>query len=238
MTEQAEALLACTGLAQVLAGAPATREQLTRSTLLDEELLAVVVSYLGGHRSGAAAAAMPAELPPDLPPDAHGAVAGLDQDVATGYGLAAARALAYLGSLAPRRKLPGLRARLADRSASEGAELRRAWQVVEDPLAVLGDLDAVTEDQLEALHNVYPSLWSTLAIQAAEGMAQVDRDLTQREERTLGRLMGAPVEDVADLQALHQPPKGEQPAAPPDGGGGSDLASPVQALQGRDAAGK
>jgi hypothetical protein len=50
--------------------------------------------------------------------------------------------------------------------------------------------------------------------------------------------MGAPAEDVEDLQALHKTPKGEQPAAPPDGGGGPDLASPVQALQGRDAAGK
>jgi hypothetical protein len=245
MTDQAEALLACTGLGQVLAGTPPTRDQLTRSTQLDEELLAAVVAYLGGGRSSAPpATAMPAELPPDLPPDAHGAVTGLDQDVATGYGLAAARALAYLNGLAPRRKLPGLASRtgqprLADRSGSEGAELRRAWQVVEGPLAVLGDLDAVTEDQLEALRYVYPTLWSGLGLQAAEGMAEVDRDLTQREERTLGRLMGTSTDDVEDLQALHKPPKGgEQQGAPPGDGAGPDLASPVQQLQGRDAAGK
>lgn len=244
MTDQADALLACTGLAQVLAGTPPTREQLARSTQLDDELLAAMVGYLGGHRrSSGAGAAMPAELPPDLPPDAHGAVAGLDQDVATAYGLVAARALAYLNTLAPRRKLPGLASRtgqprLADRSASEGAELRRAWQVVEDPLAVLGDLDAVTEDQLEALKNAYPTLWAGLGTVAAEGMAQADRDLTQREERTLGRLMGIPAEDVQDLQALHQPPQGGPKAAPAGGDGGPDLASPVQQLQGRDAAGK
>lgn len=239
--EQAEALLAATGLGQVLGGKAPTHAQLTRSTRLEDELLELMVGYLQGRRQGATAAPLPEELPPGLPPDAHGAVEGLAPEVATGYGLAASRALAYLNTLAPRRKLPGLASRtgqprLADRSASEGAELRRAWAVVEDPLGVLGDLEAVTEDQLAALRAAYPALWSELGLKAAEGMAQVDRDLTQREERTLGRLMGVAPTDVEDLQALHKPPEAKQgaPAGQPQG---QTVASPVQQMQGRDAAG-
>lgn len=241
--EQAEALLAATGLARVLAGKAPTRAQLARSTKLDDELVEAVVGYLQGRRSSAAAAPLPAELPADLPPDAHGAVEGLAPDVATSYGLVAARALAFLNGLVPRRSLPGLASRtgqprLADRTASEGSALRRAWAVVEDPLGVLADLDAVTADQLAALQGVYPTIWSSLGLQATEAMARVDRDLTQREERTLGRLMGVAQADVEDLQALHQPPQGGGGQAPSgDPGPGPSLASPVQELQGRDAAG-
>ena len=237
MTEQAEALLAVTGLSQVLEGRAPAKAQLARSTQLDEELLAAVAGYLAGKRSAPAPGELPAELPPALPPDAHGAIGGLDPEVATGYALAAARALTYLNGLAPRRKLPGLRPRLADRAAAEQAELRRAAAVVQDPIGVLGDLDAVTQDQLEALRAVYPTLWSALGLQATEAMAAANRDLTQREERTIGRLLGVAAADVQDLQALHQPPESGPQGGGEGGEGRPTLASPVQQLQGRDAAG-
>ena len=238
--EQAEALLAATGLAQVLEGKPASRQQLARSTRLEDELEEALVGYLQGRHSAPTPPPMPDELPPGLPPDAHGAVEGLAPEVATGYGLAAARALNYLGQLAPRRKLPSLgnrtgQPRLADRTATERAELRRAWAVLQDPVGTLGDLDAVTEDQLEALRVAYPTLWAHLSLAAAEAMAKVDRDLTQREERTLGRLMGVAPADVQDLQAMHQPPEGGGGKQPSGGGDAPSLESPVQHQQSRDA---
>lgn len=228
MIDPAEALLAATGLRQVLAGKPPTRAQVARSIDLEQELEAAVLGYLRGRR-GSAPRVDDVELPSALPEASHGAVEGLEPQVALGYGLAAGRALTYLGQLAPRRPLPGLTAKTADRSETERAHLRRAQAVVEDPVGVLGDLGALSDDEAECLRAVYPTLWSALGLAAAQALAKHDREPTSRQEQVLGRVMGVTVADVGSIQSLYddkQQAGGGGGAGPPGGGGGEVPESP------------
>ena len=224
--DQGEAILAATGLRQVLAGRAPTRQQVSRSTELEDEAKAAVLGYLAGRRK-APAAVSDVDVPAELPEDAHGAVGDLDPVVAVAYTLAASRALAYLGDLAPLRQLPGLVKKLAGRNGTEMSAMRRAWQVVEDPIAVLGDLAALSDDQIGALKGVYPTLWASVGLQAGLALAEADRELSDRQERAIGRLMGISVGDAAAFQELHRAPEA------PKGGGGSpapagDVTTPFQ----------
>jgi hypothetical protein len=230
--DPAESLLACTGLAQVLLGKPPTPADVGRSIALPDELRDAVKAYLHGRRKPPRSV-LALVLPPTLPIDAHGAVRGLDAQVAVLYGLCAARALAYLNQLVPRRALPGLRARLADRTDAEKTTMRRCTQAVEDPLSVLGDIDGLAEDQVATLRAVYPTLVSELGLCAAEAMADADKDLTGRQERALGRLLGVAPPDVSALQQLHrhEEQKGKAPAAGQAASPG--LATPLQELAGK-----
>lgn len=230
MIEQGEALLAAGGLRRVLDGKAPTAPQVARSARLEDEARAAVESYLDGKHT-APPVIQGVDFPDELPEDAHGAVGELDGDVAVGYALAADRALEYLRNLVPRRPIPGLRARLADRNAGEKATLRRAWQVLEHPIETLRDLGAVSEDQIAAYQAVYPSLWSALGLVASEAMAKANRDLSNREERALGRILGVSVSDVASLQKLHAPEKVQtQGGAPPADEPPAGLATPMQEL--------
>lgn len=209
--DQAEALLAVTGLRRVLDGVPPTKEDLARSIDLEKELKSTIVSYLRGKRKGAAIV-QNIDLPPSLPEDAHNAVDGLHSDVAVGYGIAAARALTYLNTLVQQRSLPGLTAKVADRTAGEKSLLRRAMQAVEDPIGVLGDIGSLSDDQIETMKNCFPTMWSDLGMQAAEAMAKVNKTLSSREEQKIGRLMGVSVGDVNSIQALYAQDKAEKQA--------------------------
>lgn len=231
MIDQAEALLACTGLGQVLAGKPPTPADVARSISLEDDLRSAVRSYLRGRHTFPKARS-PLELPPSLPEAAHGAVRGLDPQVAILYGMAAARALAYLNQLVPPRALPGLRQRMAERTAAEATSLRRCTAAVEDPLGLLNDIDGLAEDQVATLRAVYPTLVSELALCAAEAMADVDRDLTGRQERALGRLLGVAPPDVSALQQLHRHEEQKQ-SAKQGGGKSPGLATPLQELSGK-----
>jgi hypothetical protein len=232
MIDPAESLLACTGLGQVLAGKPPAPADVSRSLSLEEDLRDAVRSYLRG-RKRAPGAVRPLQLPPSLPETAHGAVRGLDPQVAILYGMAAARALAYLNALVPARALPGLRQRMAERTAAEATTMRRCTAAIEDPLGVLGDIDGLAEDQIATLRAVYPTLVSELALCAAEAMADEDRDLTGRQERALGRLLGVAPPDVSTLQQLHRHEEGKGKAAQAGGGPSPGLATPLQELSGK-----
>jgi hypothetical protein len=232
MIDQAEALLAATGLRQVLAGQPPTPADVDRSISLEGELRDAVKSYLRGRKRAPAAVRL-FELPPTLPLDAHGAVRGLDPQVAILYGMAAARALAYLNALCPPRSLPGLRQRFAERTEAEHTSMRRCTAAVEDPVSLLGDIDGLAEDQIATLRAVYPTLVSELALCAAEAMADVNKDLTDRQERALGRLLGVAPPDVSVLQQLHRHEEAKQSTPKPAGGPSPGLATPLQELSGK-----
>lgn len=216
MIDPAEALLAVTGLRRVLAGKPPTKGDVGRSIDLEKELKEAVGAYLRGRRSPPPRV-QELDLPSSLPEAAHGAVDGLDPQVALGYGLAAARALTYLRQLATRRRMLGLTERFASRSETERAQLRRAQAVVEDPVGVLGNLGALSDDEVQALRAVYPTLWSALGLAAGQALADHDQQPTSRQERVLGRIMGVTVTDVASIQSLYDQ---EQQAADGGGGGG------------------
>lgn len=220
MIEPAEALLAATGLRRVLAGKPPSRADVARSIDLEKELQAAVADYLRGrHRPQPRLEDL--ELPNSLPEASHGAVEGLEPQVAVGYGLVAARALAYLNQLVPRRPLPGLGEKFAGRSQAERARLRRAQAVVEDPVGVLGDLGALSDDEVECLRAVYPTLWSALGLAAAQALAEHKREPTSRQERALGRIMGVTVADVPSIQALYDQEEQGQGGGGGGGGGGA-----------------
>jgi hypothetical protein len=225
-----EAILVVTGLRRVLRGKRPTLEQLARSAKVEDELKAAVLGYLQGKRT-AAPDPPDEEVPPEMPEDAHSAVEGLDPQVAMGYSLAAGRALQAIRQAVPRRVLAGLRDRPAQATETERARRRRAWAVVENPMAVLGDLRAMSDDQVTVLQTVYPTLWSALGLAAGEALAVHNKDPDSRQERVLGRLMGIQVADVAALQDLHAQP--EKQSGGPSAGGGpqtTNVQTPSQKL--------
>jgi hypothetical protein len=228
--DQAEALLACTGLRKILAGRPPSKAEIVRSVNLEPLLKRLVTDYLQGRRVHPEPEGN-IDLPAKLPEDSHDAMGGLDPEVAVGYGIAAGRALQYLNNLIPKRALPSLTEKTADRTASEKAQMRRVLQAVNNPLGVLGDVASMTDDQIAALKAVYPTMWSALGLASSEAMADVDRELSSREERVLGRLLGVAVGDVQSIQTMYRQEEKEQRTGGAGGGpAGPEMATATQTL--------
>lgn len=229
MIEQGEALLAATGLRRVLSGKPPTKQDVERSIRLEDDMRDAVAAYLKGKKADRPAF-QDYDLPGQLPADASGAVGKMVPEAAAGFGLAAARALAYLNSILKPRAVPGLGVKVASTPGAERAMLRRAKQAIESPVGVLADIDGLTIDHVTAIKAAYPTLFAALGLAAGEATAAAGRALTTREERAIGRLQAVQVADVASVQALHRAEK----AAPRTGGRGAmehaPMATPLQRI--------
>lgn len=222
MVDPGEALLACGGVAKVLRGERPDKEQARRSTLVEDELREAVIAFLKGKR-GRAPKVREADFTAELPEDAHEAIDGLEGDTAVSYGIAAGRALKYLNGLEPQRPLPGLQDKMSAPNGAERAAKRRVLTVLEDPIGTLNDLSSVTDDQLQAMQAVYPTLYAALGLAATEAMADVDKELTSKQERAIGKILGVATADVGAFQQLHAHAQQQEQGG---GGGGAELESP------------
>jgi hypothetical protein len=103
-----------------------------------------------------------------------------DPELAMDLGIQARTILTWADSILPREPLPAVtkEARLGTPSHSAVADFRRVWNVAQDPMIVLDDLEdgSLAEDQVAALALLYPALYADIQ-QAAEDVmtAQVAR---------------------------------------------------------------
>jgi hypothetical protein len=124
---------------------------------------------------------------------------------ATAEGMSAvlARAVGFLASKAPKAPeqpmdIPALRKpfRPAD---SEVARFARYLAAVENPAGVLDDMAAgtVTREAVEALQQVYPSLWGEVQGKLLERLASAGTQLDYKKRLALAQVLGPQAVDVA-----------------------------------------
>lgn len=154
---------------------------------------------------------------------------------AEGMGAVMARAVQFLSSKAPKEpeqpmgEVQALR-RPFRPSPTEVARFARYLAAVEDPGGVLEDMAGglVTREAVEAMEQVYPTLWGELRGKLVERLATAGSSLDYRQRLALGQVLGPQVVVAASPRALEAlqstfdgPPAGESagraPAPPPDG---------------------
>ena len=103
-------------------------------------------------------------LSPALLEDLADAFRPEDHDEAASYLGAVRRVLPYLQSIMPTRSTPSVAgAQTYDPSDTEIARFRRAFDVADDPMVVVRDLEAgiLVDDQLQHLRALYPTIGGT-----------------------------------------------------------------------------
>jgi hypothetical protein len=199
-----EAALAALGASRLLTGTPLTPDEMTRAQGVGGEIRTAIGRYLRGEGGGSYARGADDDLPALPPPEAAGVAD--DPDVAVDVGTAVTRALQRLDKAIPQRSLGGLQDDQAQATWQERSAKRRARAALEKLPAVLGDLDALSEDQLQVIRDVMPTVAAALPVIAMEEMAAVNRRLSKRQERGVARILGLSTgrEAVAEYQAVYQ----------------------------------
>lgn len=142
-----------------------------------------------------------------------------DPELSEAVKVEASRIIEILQDAKPARTVEGLAGSVAvPPSAQELARFRRVWQVANDPLVVLRDLndDSMSIDQAQALEALYPSLYATLKSAVLRTFASIkakkpDWAPGYRKESRLRVLLQVPAEQslASDMQAIYAKQKAE-----------------------------
>lgn len=162
-----------------------------------------------------------------------------DHDLAGQYLIVAQRIFGYLQPLLPlRTEVTMAKTVSIDPSDTEIARFRRAYDVANDPMIVLRDMDRGTlvSDQIRHLGACYPGLYATMKVQLATGMADAmarkkSWRLSYRRDRLVQVLYGTTTWSPAlakDLQASFAATAKAQQQGPAPAQGTSKAASTLQ----------
>jgi hypothetical protein len=97
-------------------------------------------------------------------------------------------------------------------SSMDLAKFERYIQVVDNPMSVLGDLEAgtLTQDHIEALRAVYPRLYSEIKQSVLTGLqSKAESDVPYSKKVQISILFGVPVDasligrNIAGMQAMY-----------------------------------
>jgi hypothetical protein len=141
---------------------------------------------------------------------------------------AALRATMYLANAVPHQVVrpsitPQFDRKISALTDTQKHEYLRQVQAVHDPMTVLADMEAgrVTRTQVQALQNVYPSLYREVVQKVHDRLSSLSQPLDYGQKVQLSTLLGVPADGtlspqfVAAMQSNFAPPKpGKGPASP------------------------
>jgi hypothetical protein len=150
-----------------------------------------------------------------------------DRELATDLGLKADEIIAWAFGIIPREDMPAAFGMVADEpGVSATADFRRVWQVAEDPMRVLDDLEdgSLGDDQIAALATLYPAIYAEMRQAITEANAALVARLGKTWEPSplkASLLLALKMEPATDLaltaaiQAVYAQEEAEQQAPPP-----------------------
>jgi hypothetical protein len=253
-----ETLLAVTGLADLLAGKPRrlTVASAEQAAGIPKAIRRAVRKFIRGEDRGSEAIDRPAfdydhlleQLSAEVrQPVIERVIDGLpaDAETQTGYLVAVQRAIGYLrGGMPVRSTVTATGVENRRPPDIEVARFRRAWEVAEDPLVVLADLEAgrLVPDQVRALSAMYPEIYGAIRLEVLDAIADARADkskwkLPLTRDRRLQVLLGASTMTpalAADIQRVFAPTeKVAPPSGPPSSHAADALKTPAQRAQDR-----
>lgn len=232
----AESLLAVTGLADLLAGAPrrVTVADAERANRIPRDIRRSVRRFLKGERAEKVdrppfdydklADQLTATMPDHVVEDLISTLPA-DAEMQGAYAVSVNRALGFLRGALPVRSTMTTTGPVARRPPDlDVAKFRRTWEIAESPLVAMADLEAgrLVPDQVRAFAAMYPELYDAAKVEAFLAIADIKGEKTswrlpmERDRRLQTFLQTNAVTPglSADIQRVFQPtePPPQKPA--------------------------